>query len=107
MKIVRIIARLNVGGPAIHVILLSARLRAAGHETILVKGTEAPSEGDMLDFARELEVRPVVVPQLGREIRWWDDVVAFWKLLALIRRERPDIVHTHTAKAGLLGRVAA
>ena len=107
MKIVRIIARLNVGGPAIHVILLSARLRAAGYETILVKGREAPSEGDMLDFARELDVRPVVVPELGREIRWWDDVLAFWKLFVIIRRERPDIVHTHTAKAGLLGRVAA
>lgn len=107
MKIVRIIARLNVGGPAIHVLLLSARLRARGYETILVKGTEAPTEGDMLDFARDLDVRPVVLPQLGREIRWWDDVVAFWKLLALIRRERPDIVHTHTAKAGLLGRLAA
>jgi glycosyltransferase involved in cell wall biosynthesis len=107
VKIVRIIARLNVGGPAIHVVLLSARLRGKGYETILVKGTEAGSEGDMLDFARELDVHPVVVPQLGREIRWWDDVVTFWKLLALIRRERPDIVHTHTAKAGLLGRVAA
>jgi glycosyltransferase involved in cell wall biosynthesis len=107
VKIVRIIARLNVGGPAIHVILLSARLRAAGYETILVKGREAPSEGDMLDFARELDVRPVVVPELGREIRWWDDVLAFWKLVVIIRRERPDIVHTHTAKAGLLGRVAA
>ncbi len=107
MKIVRIIARLNVGGPAIHVVLLTARLRARGYETILVKGTEAPSEGDMLDFARDLDVRPVVLPQLGREIRWWDDVMAFWNLLALIRRERPDIVHTHTAKAGLLGRIAA
>ena len=107
MKIVRIIARLNVGGPAIHVVLLSARLRDRGYETILVKGTEAAAEGDMLDFARELNVHPVVVPQLGREIRWWDDVLAFWKLLALIRRERPDIVHTHTAKAGMLGRVAA
>jgi glycosyltransferase involved in cell wall biosynthesis len=107
VKIVRIIARLNVGGPAIHVLLLSSRLRALGHETILVKGTEAPSEGDMLHLARDLEVRPVVVPQLGREIRWWDDAVAFWKLLLLIRRERPDIVHTHTAKAGMLGRVAA
>jgi glycosyltransferase involved in cell wall biosynthesis len=107
VKVVRVIARLNVGGPAIHVILLSARLRAAGYETMLVKGTEAPSEGDMLDFARELDVRPVVIPELGREIRWWDDVLAFWKLLTLIRRERPDIVHTHTAKAGMLGRVAA
>ena len=107
MKIIRIIARLNVGGPAIHVVLLSARLRAQGYETILVKGTEAAAEGDMLDFAGELGVRPVVLPQLGREIRWWDDVVAFWKLLGLIRRERPDIVHTHTAKAGVLGRVAA
>jgi glycosyltransferase involved in cell wall biosynthesis len=107
VKIVRIIARLNVGGPAIHVVLLTARLRARGYETILVKGTEAPSEGDMLDFARDLDVRPVVLPQLGREIRWWDDVMAFWNLLTLIRRERPDIVHTHTAKAGLLGRIAA
>jgi len=107
-RVVRIIARLNIGGPAIHVILLTAKLRTiSGYETVLVKGTEGAGEGDMLDLAADFGVTPVLVPSLGREIRWWDDLVAFWKILRLIRRERPDIVHTHTAKAGLLGRAAA
>jgi glycosyltransferase involved in cell wall biosynthesis len=105
--VVRIIARLNIGGPAIHVILLTAKLQAGGYDTTLIKGSEGAAEGNMLDLAAELAVSPVVVPSLGREIRWWDDVAAFWKIFRIIRRERPHIVHTHTAKAGVLGRLAA
>ncbi|MBI4635711.1 MAG: glycosyltransferase family 4 protein [Candidatus Rokubacteria bacterium] len=107
IKVIRIIARLNIGGPAIHAILLTSRLDRERYETLLVKGSEGRDEGDMGDLAREHDVTPVWIPELGREIRWWDDVVAFWKIYAIVRRERPSIVHTHTAKAGLVGRLAA
>ena len=49
----------------------------------------------------------IEIPEMGREISWRDDLIALWKLIQLIRREKPDIVHTHTAKAGTLGRTAA
>ncbi|MDE3074163.1 MAG: glycosyltransferase family 4 protein [Chloroflexota bacterium] len=105
-KVVRIIARLNVGGPAIHTILLAQRLRPA-YDTVLVSGLETAAEGDMLGLAERLGVPVVRIPELGREINLAGDAMALLKLRALIRRERPDIVHTHTAKAGLLGRLAA
>jgi glycosyltransferase involved in cell wall biosynthesis len=106
-KIVRIIARLNIGGPAIHVVLLSAGLDPERYETVLVKGLESETEGNMLVFARERGVEPVVIDRLGRDLNLLSDLATLWQLYRLLRRERPDIVHTHTAKAGTLGRVAA
>ena len=107
IKILRIIARLNVGGPAIHTILLSHELDKLGYKTILVKGSEGQTEGNMMDLAGSKGVKPIVIPELGREIGLKNDLVAFYKLYKLIRQEKPDIVHTHTAKAGTLGRIAA
>ncbi len=107
IKIVRIIARLNVGGPAIHVILLTHGLNPNKFETVLVSGVEAPEEGDMHHLADEKGVKPVIVENLGRELHPWRDINTLWQLYRLIRRERPDIVHTHTAKAGTVGRIAA
>ena len=104
MKIVRVIARLNVGGPAKHVVWLS-KLQAPNWESLLVAGTVPPGEDDMGYFARELGVTPVFVSEMSREISV-NDVLTVWKLYQLFRRERPDIVHTHTAKAGTVGRVA-
>ncbi|MBI5050451.1 MAG: glycosyltransferase family 4 protein [Nitrospirae bacterium] len=106
-KILRIIARLNIGGPAIHTILLSSELDRIGYKTILVKGTEGPREGSMTDLAESKGIKPVVISELGREIGFKNDLIAFYKLFKLIKEEKPDIVHTHTAKAGTLGRVAA
>lgn len=105
MKIVRVIARLNVGGPAKHVVWLTRGLQAAGCEVTLVAGTVPPGEDDMGYFATELGVTPIFVPQMSREISF-GDVVTVGKLFQLFRREQPDIVHTHTAKAGTVGRVA-
>ncbi|HEV7681262.1 MAG TPA: glycosyltransferase [Pyrinomonadaceae bacterium] len=104
MKIVRIIARLNVGGPAKHVVWLS-KLRSDDWETLLVAGTVPPGEDDMGYFATEQRVTPIFVPEMSREISL-KDVLTIWKLYQFFRRERPDIVHTHTAKAGTVGRVA-
>lgn len=104
MKIVRIIARLNVGGPAKHVVWLS-KLRSEDWETLLVAGTVPPGEDDMGYFAMEQGVTPIFVPEMSREISV-KDVLTIWKLYQFFRRERPDVVHTHTAKAGTVGRVA-
>ena len=105
MKVVRIIARLNVGGPAKHVSWLAAALPARGVESVLVAGVVPPGEEDMGYFAAGLGVEPVIIPEMSREISP-KDVVTVWKLYRLFRRERPDVVHTHTAKAGTVGRVA-
>jgi len=104
-RVVRIIARLNVGGPARHVVWLTAGLVPAGYETVLVAGVVPPGEDDMGYFAEANDVVPHVIPQMSREISP-QDAVTVWKLYKLFRRERPQIVHTHTAKAGTVGRVA-
>jgi glycosyltransferase involved in cell wall biosynthesis len=105
MKIVRIIARLNVGGPARHVVWLTAGLRDVGYESVLVAGVVPPGEDDMSYFARERGVEPFIIPHMSREISI-KDALTIWKLYRLFVRERPDIVHTHTAKAGTVGRVS-
>jgi glycosyltransferase involved in cell wall biosynthesis len=105
MKIVRIIARLNVGGPARHVVWLTAGMRPPEYETLLVAGTVPPGEDDMSYFAAEHQVTPYIIPQMSREISL-KDALTIWKLYRLLRRVRPDVVHTHTAKAGTVGRVS-
>jgi glycosyltransferase involved in cell wall biosynthesis len=105
MKVVRIIARLNVGGPARHVAWLEAGLRGRGVESLLVAGVVPPGEDDMGYFAERLGVRPLVIPEMSREVSP-KDLVTVWKLYRLLLRERPELVHTHTAKAGTVGRAA-
>ena len=104
----RVITRLNIGGPAIHAILLTSALDdGAQFRSTLVTGVTAPHEGDMLDLARARAVEPVSLPALGREISPLDDLVALARLVRMIRERRPDVVHTHMAKAGTVGRLAA
>ena len=105
MKILRIIARLNVGGPARHVVWLSEGLKSKGYETVLVAGVVPPGEDDMSYVAAASGVQPFTLPEMSREISL-KDALTIWKLFRLMRREQPDIVHTHTAKAGTVGRVA-
>lgn len=103
MKIVRVIARLNVGGPAKHVVWLTKQDTEC--ESLLVTGTVPPGEDDMGYFATEMGIAPIFIREMSREISA-KDAVAIWKLYRLFRREQPDIVHTHTAKAGTVGRIA-
>ena len=105
MTIIRIIARLNVGGPAKHVVWLTKGLQSADCETLLVAGSVPEGEDDMSYFATEQDVSPLFVPSMSREISL-KDVLTVWNLYRLFVRERPDIVHTHTAKAGTVGRFA-
>ena len=103
----RIIARLNVGGPATHVTLLNEGLSHLGYECLLVTGTEGDREGSMKDLVTSRQLSVEIIPELGREISLHQDIVTLFKLYRLMRRWRPHIVHTHTAKAGFVGRVAA
>lgn len=105
MKILRIIARLNVGGPARHVVWLAAGLKAHGYETLLVAGTLPPGEDDMSYLAKAAGVEPFIVRDMSRELSL-KDLLTAWKLFRLMVRQQPDIVHTHTAKAGGVGRAA-
>lgn len=106
--IVRVIARLNVGGPAIHVVNLTAGLDPRRFESVLVSGSENAGEGSMLDFALARGVRPVIIPEMvGDASLRPRDLRALASLYRVIRARRPQIVHTHTAKAGFLGRIAA
>jgi len=106
IRVVRIIDRLNVGGPAKHVTWLTAGLDPGRFETTLITGVVPESEGDMSYFARAAGVEPIVIEEMGRELSLGDVVVIF-KILRELFRLKPHIVHTHKAKAGAVGRVAA
>ncbi|MDH4065317.1 MAG: glycosyltransferase family 4 protein [Acidobacteriota bacterium] len=107
IRILRIIARLNVGGPAIHATLLTERLDPSRYESRLVAGSVEPEEGDYLELHGHALTDLINVPDLGREIRGLSDLRTLWTLIRLIRDFRPHVVHTHTAKAGAVGRLAA
>lgn len=106
MKILRIIARLNVGGPARHVVWLTNGLNDDEFQSLLVAGTVPSGEEDMSYFAAENRVSPVFIAELSRELSP-KDIISLWKVYCLMREFSPDVVHTHTAKAGTIGRGAA
>jgi len=106
--VVRIIDRLNVGGPAIHAVLTTKGLDPTRFRTVLVTGSIEPDEGDMSYLLAQHGIEGVVsIPSLGREIRPLRDLQAAWEIYQVLRRERPQVVHTHKAKAGVIGRLAA
>jgi len=106
-KVLHIITRLIVGGAQENTLLSVEGLdRMPEFEVTLVTGIDRGPEGDLLDRARRT-TRLVIVDELGRAISPWADFVAFVKLYRLIRRGRYEIVHTHSSKAGVLGRIAA
>ena len=108
VRVLRVIARLNMGGPAKHVGLLSGRrMNELGYETILVHGSLAPGEDPLLDVAEQEGAQMMYVPDLKPPINPVSDLKALVKLVAVVRKFRPDVVHTHTAKGGFLGRAAA
>ncbi|GAA4604533.1 glycosyltransferase family 4 protein [Actinoallomurus liliacearum] len=102
----RVITRMNVGGPALQAVELMRGLDPGLFDQRLYTGTVEPGEADHLDL-RGADVTPNRIPALGRTVRPGDDARAIAALVTEMRRYRPHIVHTHTAKAGLLGRAAA
>jgi glycosyltransferase involved in cell wall biosynthesis len=107
MRIVHVIARLNVGGAALHVLQLAREQQQRGHEVVVVAGTLAAGEESMEYVADELGVHLLKLPVLQRELSVRADALAIRHLRAIIRARRPDVLHTHTAKAGATGRIAA
>jgi glycosyltransferase involved in cell wall biosynthesis len=98
---------MNVGGPSLHVGILTARLDPERFETLLVSGHEEGSEGNIFDTGRvPAGVTPLSIPELHRAISPLDDTTSLLKAIRIARSYRPDIVHTHLAKAGLVGRIA-
>ena len=104
-RIVRIIDRLNVGGPARHVTWLTAGMPATRFETTLVAGTVPPGEDEMTDFLAAHGVEPLRIPEMSRALSP-RDLFVLLKLIRLLFRIRPAIVHTHKSKAGAVGRAA-
>jgi glycosyltransferase involved in cell wall biosynthesis len=104
--VVRIITRLNIGGPAIHTTLLSRELAGFGYRTTLVTGRCESEDADMSYLLRPGD-RVIAVSSMSRSVDLLRNLRALWEIWRIIRREKPWIVHTHTAMAGCLGRLAA
>jgi glycosyltransferase involved in cell wall biosynthesis len=107
ITIARVIARLNVGGPAIQAILMTAAFRKRGYKALLVAGKPACGEASMEYLADANEVDIIKIPAMSRRISSCKDLLTLFQLIHILRRHKPVIVHTHTAKAGTLGRLAA
>lgn len=105
-RILRIINRLNLGGPTLNVAYLS-RFLAPEFDTMLVAGMIDETEESAAFITDEMGLKPVYIPEMYREIHPLKDRLAYSRLKKLIRAYQPDIVHTHAAKAGTLGRLAA
>ncbi|RMG09420.1 MAG: glycosyltransferase family 1 protein [Planctomycetota bacterium] len=106
LRVARVIARLNIGGPARHCALLGNGFARRGAETVLYTGRPGPGERE-LPVAPKAGFRIERVPGLGPAPAPFDDLRALLHLARAFRRQRPHVVHTHTAKAGALGRLAA
>jgi len=107
IRVLRVIARLNVGGPSLHVSYLSEGLTARGYATTLAAGEISEGEASMAFVAEQRGIEVRSIPELQREVSPLHDAAAVRRLADLIREERPHVLHTHTAKAGTVGRVAA
>jgi glycosyltransferase involved in cell wall biosynthesis len=105
IKVMQIIARMNVGGPAVLVADLMRNLDSWKFSTVLVTGYCDENESDYLDEVAH-DVAAVRIPGLGRSVSPLKDLGAFFLLIKEIRAFKPDVIHTHTAKAGVLGRLA-
>ncbi|MGI8787912.1 MAG: glycosyltransferase family 4 protein [Pyrinomonadaceae bacterium] len=107
IRVLHIITRMIVGGAQENTLLSVIGLDAMPeYEVTLVSGVDRGREGELLSEARE-KTRLVVIPEMGRSINPFSDFIAFWKIYRLIKKGRYHIVHTHSSKAGVLGRIAA
>jgi len=107
MKIVHIITRLILGGAQENTILSCEGQHARGHDVTLITGPAIGPEGSLLDRAMKGGYRVIVVDEMRRAINPRQDWKSYRKLTELIREPRPDVVHTHSSKAGIIGRWAA
>ena len=106
IKVMQIIARMNVGGPAVIVAELMRGLDSSLFEQVLITGYCDESEADYLDEVAT-DIKATRIAGLGRSVSPMADLKAFFGLVATIKKFKPDVIHTHTAKAGVLGRCAS
>lgn len=107
MRIVHAIARLNVGGAALSVLELAGGQQRNGHDVVVVAGSIPPGEASMEHVAVELGIPYLHLPELQRDVSLSRDAAAVRALYRVLRDRRPDVMHSHTSKAGTTGRVAA
>ena len=105
-KILRILNRFNLGGPTYNVAYLTKYI-SKEYQTILIGGLKEDSEGSSEYILNNLGISYTIIPEIRREINLRRDFQALRKLIKIIQTEKPDIVHTHASKAGMLGRMAA
>ena len=105
-RILRIINRFNLGGPTYNVAYLTKYL-SPEFETILIGGAKDDTEESSEFIVENLGIKPVIIPEMKREVNFIKDYIAYKKIKKIIQDFRPDIVHTHASKAGTLGRLAA
>ncbi|NDB33927.1 MAG: glycosyltransferase family 1 protein [Flavobacteriia bacterium] len=106
VKVLRVLNRFNVGGPVWNVMLLTKHLPES-YETMLVGGVATQEEGDALSLLDLGDVDVTIIPTMSRKVNLFKDVRTLLTLRSIIRKHKPEIVHTHASKAGFLGRLAA
>ena len=106
MKIVHIITRLILGGAQENTLITCKLLAARGHDVTLITGPALGPEGELFEHAQGQGYEIIVVDELRRAINPWYDLVSYVRIKSILKKIRPDIVHTHSAKAGILGRFA-
>ena len=107
IKIAQVITRLDWGGSPDIVRIMCAHLDPRNYDITLVTGPTKYPTAKTSEFLKSFKGKVIEIPHLKREVNPFDDIPAFFELYNLFRRERFDIVHTHTTKAGILGRIAA
>ena len=107
IKIINILSRMNIGGPSVHVALLSKYINDEPFESLVISGSLAEGEGDMTFLLDDFTIRHIMLPSMQREISPLADFNSLLRLIRIFRKERPAIVHTNLAKAGIVGRLAA
>jgi glycosyltransferase involved in cell wall biosynthesis len=108
MRIVHIITRLIIGGAQENTLLTVDRLHHYhGDDVTLIAGPADGPEGDLFDHARQRGLKVTLMPELVRPVRLASDLGAYWRLRRAFRQLQPEVVHTHSAKAGIIGRAAA
>lgn len=105
-RVLRIINRFNLGGPAYNVAFLTKYL-APEYETLLIGGEKEPDEESSLFIFKEMGLEPLIIKEMSRSVNFLQDIKAYYRIKKIIKEFKPDIVHTHAAKAGALGRMAA
>lgn len=106
VRVLRILNRFNLGGPTYNAAFLTKYL-SPEFKTLLVGGEIDKTENSSLHILDDLNIKPIIVPEMKRSINYNNDLVAYYKLKEIIHRFKPDIIHTHASKAGSLGRWAA